>query len=163
MESGQNGPCCALGNLGLRIFCGRETGHSITWTAWPGWVCFLGVWTSITHTSLWSLFHRKQGKPRPLVFCSHTPTACACRSNHFSVLSDAIYWLFFPLGWKGFSFVWSRGTNLTECIRKYLIGIVLGFYWGWNAQTKCNECFRLFWVISLPKVSLGDMISSSQI
>lgn len=93
------------------------------------------------------LFHRKQGKHRPLAFCTHTSSLCLW-GNHFSVPLRFHLLVIFPFGWKDFSLVLSRGTNITEYIR--------------GAQIKSDESFRAFWVTSIPGSHLADLVSCSQ-
>lgn len=144
-----------------RIFCSRKVGCSTTLTGRPVWGVLAGcVKINYPEVPVEPLVLRKQGAQAISTPC--TLTACTCRGNHFSAPFRFYLLVIFSLGWKGFSLVLSRGTNLTECIRNCSIGISLGFYWGWSAQTKCGKSLRAFEVTSMPRSHLAELFSCSQ-
>lgn len=125
--------------LAVRIFCSRKAGYSSTLTGGLAW----DVWRSITHKSLWNL-SSTENRARPAhQHFPHTRTACACSGHRPPAPFRFWVLLIFPPWRRRFLFAWSRGTNLTERIRNDPVGILLGFGCGWNAQTQCDESFRL--------------------
>lgn len=122
----------------------------------------MAVSRSITHKSLWNPSSvGNRGNPGHR-YSAHALTPCVCRGNHFSAPFRFYLFIIFPLGWKGFSFLLGRATDLTECIRNCSVGILLEFYWGGSAQRKCDKNFRVFQVTSLSRSYLADSISCFQ-
>lgn len=88
--------------LVVTIFCSRKVGHSITLTGRSIWglltVC---VKINYPQVPVEPLFCRKQGKPRPSVFCAHTNSLCLQKQSFFSSL-QILFIGYFPSWLKRF-------------------------------------------------------------
>lgn len=71
--------------LAVRIFCSRRAEHSITRTGRPVWGMLTGrAKINYPQVPVESLFYRKQGKPRPSVFCTYTNSLHWQKQSFFS-------------------------------------------------------------------------------
>lgn len=109
-ETGQSGSCCALGNHDWWAAPEQEvrTFYHSTWKASLGhahWLC-----QDQLPETLSSIGNR--GSPAHQ-YSAHILTACAGKSNHFSAPFRFYLFVIFPHGWKDFSFILGRDTNLT--------------------------------------------------
>lgn len=97
--------------------------------------------TSITHKSLWNLFHRKLGKPRPLVFYTYTNSLCL-RKQSFSSSSQMLF-IFPP--WTKSLLPCAKAGHVSHRIYQELLNwgcaeVLLGR----NVPTKCYGCLGCF-------------------